>query len=44
VKVLTQQQQRLVGYTTQARFGLAQMYDRALKEKSTQEGSRATSR
>lgn len=44
VDALVKQQQRLASYTTQARFGLAQMYDRALKDTSNQGGPRATSR
>jgi hypothetical protein len=39
---LTQQQQRLAGYTTQARFALAQLYDRAYKENANPGGPRAT--
>jgi hypothetical protein len=40
---LTQQQQRLAGYTTQARFALAQLYDRAYKENANPGAPRATS-
>jgi hypothetical protein len=40
---LTQQQQRLAGHTTQARFALAQLYDRAYKENANPGGPRATS-
>jgi hypothetical protein len=43
VASLTQQQQRLVGYTTQARFALAQLYDRAYKENVNPGAPRATS-
>lgn len=42
--VLTQQQVRLAGYASQARFAIAQLHDRALSEPDTQESAHAPTR
>jgi hypothetical protein len=40
VVALREQQQRLVGYTNQARYAVAQLYDRATQKPERKEGER----